>query len=172
MLKFDRTRWRQMLFPAEFRLPEPDFKEDQLDLLEELIQLIQPNIEEMESDGLDEKLQMARFLIQLATGVWRARRRIEGLKRMPKELKEALFSLESIWASMAEGGISIVDHVGEVPSGSVPRIVEVRLVPGLAREEVVETILPSILLHGEVIQVGEVILGRPAPVVEEVSADA
>ena len=91
---------------------------------------------------------------------------------MPKELKEALFSLESIWASMTEGGISIVDHVGEVPSGSVPRIIDVRLVPGLAREEVIETILPSVLLHGEVIQVGEVILGRPAPVVEEVSADA
>ena len=108
MLKFDRTRWRQMLFPAEFRLPEPDFKEDQLDLLEELIQLIQPNIEEMESDGLDEKLQMARFLIQLATGVWRVRRRIEGLKRMPKELKEALFSLESIWASMAEGAFPLL----------------------------------------------------------------
>lgn len=161
-----------MLFPAEFRLPEPEFKEDQLDLLEDLIQLIQPNIEQIESGSRDEKVQMARFLIQLATGVWRVRRRIEGLKRMPKDLKEALFSLESIWASMAEGGISIVDHVGEVPSGSVPRIVEVRLVPGLAREEIVETKLPSILLHGEVVQVGEAVLGRPAPEGEEVPADA
>jgi hypothetical protein len=40
---------------------------------------------------------------------------------------------------------------------------EVRLVPGLDREQIVETLKPTIRLKGEIVQVGEVVLGRPAP---------
>ena len=162
MVKFNLKSIKQLFYPAEFRLPEPEFSEDQLALMEELIQLIQPKVESLTTENQDEKIQMARFLIQLATGIWRVRRRIEGLKRLPKELQEALFSLESMWSSMAASGVSVIDHVGESPSVSGgPRVVEVRLVPGLDREQVIETVLPTVFLHGQVVQVGEVVVGRP-----------
>ncbi|MDR3166154.1 MAG: hypothetical protein LBU13_11340 [Synergistaceae bacterium] len=35
-----RTKLRRMWVPKEFRLPEPEFTKEQLDLLEELIQTI------------------------------------------------------------------------------------------------------------------------------------
>lgn len=163
-----KTKLKQLWFPAAFRLPEPEFGKEQLDLLEELIQLIHPTLTQAESAIKDERVQMAHFIVDLGTGIWRIRRKIKGLKRVPKEIKEALFSLESTWASMSEGGVEIVDHVGSNPPKNEARVVEVRDVPDLEKEQVIEALKPTILLHGEVVQKGEVVVGRPAsPKAEE-----
>lgn len=156
-----KTRLRQLWVPAEFRLPEPEFTKEQLDLLEELIQLISPTLSQAESATRDDKLYMANFLVDLGTGIWRIRRKIEGLSRMPKEIRDALYSLESMWMSMSEGGVEIVDHIGTVPYAREAKVVEVREIPNLTREQVVDAIKPTILLNGEVVQLGEVIMGKP-----------
>ncbi len=157
-----KTRLKQLWFPKVFRLPEPEFTREQVDLLEELIQLIQPTLSRSENAMQDERQQMAGFLVDLGTGIWRIRRKIEDLKRMPKEIRDALYALESTWMSMSEGGVEIVDHIGTIPRREEATVVEVRDVPNLPREQVVDTIKPTILLRGEVIQVGEVVMGRPA----------
>jgi hypothetical protein len=154
-----KTKLKQLWFPAVFRLPEPEFTKEQLDLLEELIQLIQPTLSREEKATSDERVSMARFLIDLGTGVWRIRRKIEGLSRMPKEIKDALYSLESTWASMSAGGVEIVDHTGTIPLKNEAKIIEVREIPNLTRDQVIETIKPTIILRGEIIQVGEVVMG-------------
>ena len=156
-----KTRVGQWWVPAEFRLPEPEFTREQLDLLEELIQLIAPNISRVESATRDGLVQMANFLVDLGTGIWRIRRKIEGLSRMPREIRDALYSLESMWMSMSEGGVEIVDHIGTVPSPREAKIIETREVTGLAREQVIDTVKPTILLRGELVQLGEVIMGKP-----------
>lgn len=156
------TRLKQLWVPKPFRLPKPRFSGGQIDLLEELIQLIHPSISLAESANQDDKTHLAQFLVDLGTGIWRIKKKIESLGRMPKEIRDALFSLESTWKSMSEGGVEIVDHIGVVPSPEEARIVEVRTIPNIAREQVIEATRPTILLKGEVIQVGEVILGRPA----------
>ncbi|MDR1943357.1 MAG: hypothetical protein LBQ19_00895, partial [Synergistaceae bacterium] len=160
MSQWLKTKLKQLWFPAQFRLPEPEFTKEQLDLLEELIQLIQPTLSKAESDAADERVSMARFLVDLGTGVWRIRRKIESLSRMPKEIKDALYSLESTWASMAGGGVEIIDHIGAIPSKNEAKVVEVRDIPNLSRDQVIDTLKPTILLRGEVIQVGEVVVGR------------
>lgn len=157
-----KTKLKQLWYPAAFRLPEPEFTSDQLDILEELIQLIHPNLAKIEMATKDERVQMAQFLVELGTGIWRIRRKIEGMKRMPKEIKDALFSLESTWASMTAGGVEIIDYIGTIPLKNEARIVEVRDIPDLSREQVVDVIKPTIFLRGEVIQMGEVVMGRPA----------
>ena len=157
-----RTKLKQLWFPPAFRLQEPDFTQEQLDVLEELIGLIQPTLSRREAAFRDEKVQMAQFLVDLGTGIWRIRRKVGGMKRMPKELKEAMFSLESTWNSMAEGGVEIVDHIGTIPSNKEAKVMDVREVAGLESEQVIDAILPTITLRGEVVQMGEVIMGRPA----------
>jgi hypothetical protein len=156
------TKVRQWWVPAEFRLPEPEFTKEQLDLLEDLIQMITPNLSRFESASRDGRAQLAHFLVDLGTGVWRVRRKMEALSRMPKEIHEALYSLESMWMSMSEGGVEIIDHVGTIPSPREARVVETKEVPGLTREQVVDALKPTILLRGEVVQIGEVIIGKPA----------
>ena len=156
-----RTKLKQWWVPAEFRLPEPEFTREQLDLLEELIQLIAPNISRAASATKDGSMQIASFLVDLGTGIWRIRRKIESLSRMPREIRDALYSLESMWNSMSEGGVEIVDHIGTIPSAREAKIVETLEVQGLAREQVVDAVKPTIFLRGEVVQLGEVIMGKP-----------
>lgn len=157
-----RTWFQQLWVPKPFRLPEPEFSQDQIDLLEELVQLIQPTLSMAESASKDDRVQMAQFLVDLGNGIWRIRRKIESLGRMPKEIRDALYSLESTWKSMSEGGVEIVDHIGTVPPPEEARVVEYREIPNIAREQVIEANRPTILLKGAVIQVGEVIMGRPS----------
>ena len=156
-----KTKLKQLWFPKAFRLPEPEFSKEQIDLLEELIQLIHPTLSKVETANRDERVHMAHFLVDLGTGIWRIRRKIEGLTRMPKEIRDALYSLESTWMSMSEGGVEIIDHIGTIPSKKEAKVVEVRDIPNLAREQVVDALKPTILLRGEVVQLGEVIMGRP-----------
>jgi hypothetical protein len=164
-----RTKLRQLWVPSEFRLPEPEFTKEQIDLLEELIQMITPNLSSAENATKDGQLRMATFLVDLGTGVWKIRRKIEGLSRMPKEIRDALYSLESMWISMSDGGVEIIDHIGTIPSQREATVVETREIPGLAREQVVDAIKPTILLRGEIVQVGEVILGKPASSVDTIT---
>jgi hypothetical protein len=152
---------RQIWIPKEFRLPEPEFTKEQLDLLEELIQMIGPKITRVASATKDERAKMVDFLVDLGTGIWRVRRKIDGLSRMPREIRDALYSLESMWIAMSQDGVEIVDHIGTTPSDREAKIVEVREIPGLAREQVVDAIKPTIILRGEVVQIGEVVVGRP-----------
>jgi hypothetical protein len=157
-----KTKLKQLWVPKVFRLPEPEFTEDQIDLLEDLIQLIHPALSMAETVPSDDRVHVAHFLVDLSTGIWRIRRKMERLGRIPKEIYDTLYSLESTWMSMSEGGVEVVDHIGTIPSKNEAKIVEVRDIPNLAREQVVDAIKPTILLKGEVIQLGEVIMGRPA----------
>lgn len=156
------AKFRQLWVPKPFRLPEPQFSKEQIDLLEELIQLIQPTLTMADSANKSDRVQMAQFLVDIGTGVWRIRKKIESLGRMPKEIREALYSLESTWMSMTKSGVEIVDHVGTMPPKDEAIVVDVQMIPNLAREQVIKAIKPTILLKGEVIQKGEVIIGRPA----------
>lgn len=142
-------------------MPEPEFSGDQLDMLEDLVQLIQPALVSAEELHRRDKKDLARFLVELGTGVWRVKKKVDSMKRVPREIKEAIYALESTWESMEKEGVRLIDHVGEVPIGMVPKVVQVVQVPGLEREVIVEAIKPTIMLKGEVIQVGEVVLGRP-----------
>jgi hypothetical protein len=159
--RFFGTKLRQIWIPKEFRLPEPEFTKEQLDLLEELIQMIGPTISRAASAAKDERAKMVDFLVDLGTGIWRVRRKIDGLSRMPKEIRDALYSLESMWMSMSQDGVEIVDHIGTTPSAKEAKVVEVREIPGLTREQVIDAIKPTIILKGEVVQMGEVVVGRP-----------
>jgi ssDNA-binding Zn-finger/Zn-ribbon topoisomerase 1 len=155
------TKLRQIWIPKEFRLPEPEFTREQLDLLEELVQMIGPKITSAASVTKDERAKMVDFLVDLCTGIWRVRRKIDGLPRMPREISDALHSLESMWMCMSQDGVEIVDHIGTAPSEREAKIVEVHEIPDLTCEQVVDVIKPTIILRGEIVQIGEVIVGRP-----------
>jgi hypothetical protein len=130
-------------------------------LLEELIQMIGPKISRAANATKDERAKMVDFLVDLGTGIWRVRRKIDGLSRMPREIRDALYSLESMWMAMSQDGVEIVDHIGTTPSGREAKIVEFREIQGLTREQVVDAVKPTIILKGEVVQMGEVVMGRP-----------
>jgi hypothetical protein len=103
-------------------------------------------------------------LTAIATDLWRLRGRLvdpdTGEPR--EETRRAFRYLRSVWDTLEESGVRIVDHTGE-PFDPGRRLSAAAFQPtaGLAREVVLETLRPSVYYHEQQVQMGEVIVGTP-----------
>jgi len=110
------------------------------------------------------------FLCSVATGIWRTRRNmlptgnlipLEGTACLPGTEK-AYRRLLSTWQVLADNGLEIQDHTGEIfISGQQLEVADFSPVAGLTQERVVQTMEPSIYLDGTLIQMGKVFVGTP-----------
>jgi hypothetical protein len=109
--------------------------------------------------GLD-----GRTLADLATSMWRLRNRMQ---ESPDAPRSAARHAETAWDTLAQAGVEVQDHLHE-PFDPGLSLVVLAFQPtaGLRRDQVIETIRPSVYLHDRVIQTGEVIVGTPDPPAE------
>jgi hypothetical protein len=87
-----------------------------------------------------------------------------GTDRPVDEMKKPFRHLESVWSTLAEAGVEIRDHTGEdVPAyGSLGlSILAYQPMPGFTCERVIETVRPSVYVGGQLVQMGQVIIGTP-----------
>ena len=110
--------------------------------------------------------ELIKLLADVGTGLWRLRSKMlpTGSKHPSEENRRPYKQLEAILDILAAGGVQIRDHTGEaVPRGGAYSLNVLAYEPtaGLAREQVIETIKPTIYLKDRIIQMGEVIVGTP-----------
>ncbi|WP_051792516.1 hypothetical protein [Amycolatopsis jejuensis] len=146
-----RIEARQRRHHKEFRIAEPGVGADERARLRELIDHVSPTGPELsESD-----------LAEAATALWRARRKLAGAEdRLARQAGRFLSASQD---ALDAAGVLVQDH-DRIPFGSGMAL-EVLLFqdePELDVERVVETVRPSIYLTGRRIQMGQVIVGRPA----------
>lgn len=162
---------RQLAYPKEFRISAPVWPPDLVDTLEKLataLAAVAPaNQEEQKAaaDGAAPK-EFLSFLADLGTGLWRLRQKMvqPGTNEPLDEMRRAYRHLESTWDVLGEAGAQILDHTNEfVPEGGIYalQVIAYQPTPGLSREQVVETIKPTIYYQDRLIQMGEVIIGTP-----------
>ena len=102
----------------------------------------------------------AKELAEVVTNLWRLS------KRMPASAGRAARHLEAVWDALAQVGVEVQEHEGKpFDRGLRLKVLSVEAKPELSREQVIETIRPSIYLKDETIQMGEVIVGSPEPAV-------
>lgn len=78
------------------------------------------------------------------------------------ETRSALRHLEATWSALREAGVQVLDHTGEpFHHGLALTAIAFQPTPGLAREEVIETIRPTIYFGPTLLQMGEVVVGTP-----------
>ncbi|MBC9727899.1 hypothetical protein [Streptomyces sp. TRM68367] len=110
-----------------------------------------------------EQVDTAR-LAEAATGVWKAERKLErqddGVGKTSRQISR---SVRMARQALQEGiELKIQDHDGDdYDPGLSLRVLSVEDDPALTREVVLETFLPSIYFRGRLIQMGEVVVGRP-----------
>lgn len=103
-------------------------------------------------------------LANLATGLWRARRRMlaPGGDEPRPEVRKEFRHVQSTWDTLVAAGVRIQDHDGDrYVSGLALEVLVFQATAGLEHEEVVETIRPSVYVGGRTIQLGQVIVGTP-----------
>src|SRR5271154_266187 len=103
-----------------------------------------------------------RLLADLATGIWRLRQRLPALDIAPDQQRRTVRDGEALWRRLQEGGLQIIDHTGEVYDATKSlRVIAFEPAAQLTREQILETIKPTIYYHQEWIQTGEVVVGMP-----------
>jgi hypothetical protein len=102
-------------------------------------------------------------LADAVTNLWRARRRLVREGEETSATRQAGRYLRHCQDSLAEAGLVVQDHDGDVfhPGRSVEVLV-FQDDPALTVETVLETVRPSIYLNDRRIQMGQVIVGCPA----------
>lgn len=104
-------------------------------------------------------------LASIATNTWRARNKmIDPENGEPLEDMRRVFRhVDGISNTLEELGLRTLDPAGKpYDSGMALKVIAAEETPGLSREEINETIKPSITWQGRLLQMGEVIVGTPA----------
>ncbi len=148
---------RQLRYPREFRIDEPCWPGDLVACVEEIIRFLQSS----------EEKEFFNFLKEVGNGLWRVRNRLSAAENGSRDMRSAMRFLESMWDSISQSGVDIRDHTGEIITGGealeVLAFEECLCVP---YDQVIETVKPTISYRGKVVQIGEVIVGRPPREVE------
>jgi len=121
---------------------------------------------EPESGSEPPASELVKLLADVGTGLWRLQSKMlpAGASQPSAENRRSYKQLEAILDTLTAANVQIRDHTGEAfPRGGIYNIKVLAYEPtsGLAREQVVETIKPTIYLKDRVIQIGEVVIGTP-----------
>lgn len=145
---------RQLKYPKEFRIATPVWPQDMWESTEQIVSLI--------ASPPQEEKGLMLILKEIGTGLWRIRNRLKGEMNPSLEIRGAMRFLESTWDALVQSGLEIRDHTDEIVTGGESlRIVAAEPSDHVVRNQVIETIKPTIFYRGTIIQMGEVIVGTP-----------
>lgn len=159
-----RASLRQLRFPREFRIPPPETESALLRDSERVLQELLRLHARAEPGQDDTGGSHERFLVQIATGLWRLQQRlIDPATGEPREdMRRAYRHFETVWDTLAEHGLEIQDHTGEgFDSGMALSVLSFEHDSAMTREIIRETVKPTIYLRNSCIQRGEVIVATP-----------
>jgi hypothetical protein len=158
-----RDELRQLSFPAEFRIPEPEWPVEALAFIQELLKATGSSPAKP-PDRPKQEEKSEKFYLELGMSLWRLRQKMvaPGTEEPREEMRRAWRHLESALETLAQEGVEVQDHDGMVFSpGMSLRVIAFQPTPGYRQETVIETVLPSIYHHNRLIQMGEVIVASP-----------
>ncbi|GGX07018.1 hypothetical protein [Streptomyces lomondensis] len=163
-----RASLGQLRHPPEFRVPPPFLDTGQAAwvtaVLDDVRTATAATTEEPAADGAQGA--DASTLLAAATGLWRAQRKLnQRAGDLPAaDLRQVRRYLQTGRQALADGGLEIQEHDGDpFDPGQSLEVLAFQDEPGLTREVVLETLRPSVYYRGERIQMGQVVVGRPAP---------
>jgi molecular chaperone GrpE (heat shock protein) len=108
--------------------------------------------------------EITATLLTVATNAWRAKSKmVDAETGEPREdMRRVYRHIEGIFNAFEEIGLRTIDPTGKpYDSGMALKVISFEQTPGLSREEIKETIKPSIIWQGRLLQTGEVIVGTP-----------
>ena len=155
--------------PSELRLL-PSVDASGLRAIEEKVNMMQGELARLRVNAQSpQKIevvppQVTVTLISVATNVWRARNKmLDTSTGEPKdEMRRVYRHIEGIFNAFDELGLKTIDPTGQAyDSGMALIAISFEETPGLSREEITETMKPSVTWQGRLLQKGEVIVGTP-----------
>ncbi len=100
----------------------------------------------------------------IATNAWRARNKMVDADNgeTKEEMKRVYRHIEAQFDALSQIGIEVRDLRGRTyDAGMALKVISFEPQPGLSKDEIIETIKPTVTWNGQLIQMGEVIVGTP-----------
>ncbi|MFE5812058.1 hypothetical protein [Streptomyces sp. NPDC056479] len=160
-----RAALGQLRHPPEFRVPRPLLEPAQAEWAAAVLADVEA------AEALAEQARTPQgagtdALLGAAVGLWRALRKLDqqGGALSAADLRQVRRQVNASRQALADDGLEIQEHDGSpFDSGQSLEVLVFQDEPELDREVVLETVRPSVYFRGERIQMGQVIVGRPAP---------
>jgi hypothetical protein len=161
MLETLRESLRQLIrYNKEFRIAAPKWPE-LAESIDDIVSFLESSSPEATTKSRKEE-GLLSLAVEMGTSVWRLRRRLAMEGEVPEERRRVSRDLESAWDALGQEGIEVRDHTGEEYDGHMAlRVIAFQPTPGLTREQITETIKPTIYHKDKLVQMGEVIVGVP-----------
>ncbi len=103
-------------------------------------------------------------LVEMATNAWRLKvRMVDPDSGEPKEETRKLYRfVEGLFRALGDAGIQVIDKTGKpYDNGMSEKVINFEQTPGLLKEEIIETVRPSIRWKEQPLYPGEIIVGIP-----------
>lgn len=146
---------RQFLYPPEFRI-KPIKPYD--------LNTILKVVANLPDKGLSTTIskEAIRFLCDLSLCLWRLEKKLTkpGTDEPLEEMSSAYSSLTSVWNILIQAGVTVREYTGLLYDSGFPlNVVGYQEVMGISEPKILETIKPTVFLHGDPVQYGDVIVG-------------
>ena len=153
-------------YTKEFRISAPE-KLDLDNSLEKIVKLLKSKLADNAShpDNNDTLLKLAS---EIGTTIWRLKRRLRSTTEDSDTVRRINLDLESVWDALTQVGIEIKDHTGEkYDSGMALDVLTFQPTSGITREQIIETIKPTVYHKNKLVRIGQVIVGVPETALSE-----
>ena len=151
---------RQYRYPKSFRISEevrPDFAA----LLNTLNKLLVIEANQSTTDVSKER-NLLKIIGDVGTIVWRLQKRSSAEIEPPEKVQRISRDIESACDILLQGNVEIKDHTGQIYNDGLRlRVLSFQPMPGLIRDQIIDTIKPTIFYNSKMIRMGEVIVGTP-----------
>ena len=147
-------------YSREFRIIAP--KESDIDNnLGKIVNLLKSQLANAQSTvGNDDSL--LKLSTEIGTTAWRLKLRLAKTVENSDTMNRINRDLESIMDALTQGGIEIKDFTGEKYDGGMAlNVIAFQPTQGITKEQVIETIKPTIYHKNKLVQIGQVIVGVP-----------
>lgn len=152
-------------YSKEFRIAAPKISGYD-GSLEKIVGILKTQLSDPKSTLKDDSL--LKLASEIGTTVWRLQQRLATKVDASDTMKRITRDLESVRDTLSQGDIEIKDHTGEKYDGGMAlNVIAFQPTPGITREQIIETIKPTIYHKNKLIQMGQVIVGVPEKVSSE-----
>ena len=146
-------------YSKEFRIEAPKAS-DYDDSLGKIVNLLKSQLSN--AGSMSKGSSSPKLTSEIGTTVWRLQRRLTASADVPDTIKRITRDLESVCDTLTQEGVEIKDHTGEKYDGGMAlNVIAFQPTPGITREQIIETIKPTIYHKNELVQMGQVIVGVP-----------
>jgi hypothetical protein len=148
---------RQFFYPPEFRI-KPIKPYD--------LNTIMKVVANLPDKGLSSSIseESIRFLCDLSLCLWRLEKKTTkpGSDEPLDKMSNAYSCVSSVWNILIQAGVTVREYTGLLYDSGFPlNVVGYQEVTGISEPKVLETIKPTVFLHGEPVQYGAIIVGIP-----------